>query len=90
VKGNPYGQNLEEWLVAISRKVERGETYPNDGMKLGLEAQAALAVAFEKRTANLIAYQANVEASYTNERKNNRSAATEALNKTIMERLGLD
>jgi hypothetical protein len=52
-------------------------------------AEATLALAYEQRTANLIAYQANVERSYVNALKSARSEQASALNRQITERLGL-
>ena len=51
--------------------------------------QATLAVAFEQRTANLIAYQASVERSYHQTLTRARSGQANELNRQILERLGL-
>jgi hypothetical protein len=79
VSGNPHHYNAsvsKDWFHAES---------PD----LYYVKEALMAVAFEQRTANLIAYQANVEESYVNARKAARSENASALNKQIIERLGL-
>jgi hypothetical protein len=51
--------------------------------------EATLALAYEQRTANLIAYQANVEASYFKTLTKSRSGQANDLNRQIIERLDL-
>lgn len=51
--------------------------------------QATLALVHEQRTANLIAYQANVERSYHQTLTRARSGQANELNRQIIERLGL-
>jgi len=50
---------------------------------------ATLVLAYEQRTANLIAYQANVERSYHQTLTRARSGQANELNRQIIERLGL-
>ncbi len=59
-----------------------------DTIALG-QLEATLALAHEQRTANLIAYQANVESSYFNKLTTSRSSQANDLNRQILERLGL-
>jgi hypothetical protein len=56
----------------------------------GGDIEATLALAYEQRTANLIAYQANVERSYHHTLTRARSGQANELNRTIIERLGLE
>lgn len=51
--------------------------------------EATLTLAYEMRTANLIAYQANVEQSYHQTLTRARSGQANDLNRQIIERLGL-
>lgn len=53
------------------------------------KALATLALVAEQQTANLIAYQANVEASYFQTLTKPRSGQANDLNRQIIERLGL-
>jgi hypothetical protein len=59
------------------------------GHEDGGDIEATLALAHEQRTANLIAYQANVERSYQNTLTRARSGQANELNRQIIERLGL-
>lgn len=59
----------------------------NEVNRAGVEA--TLALAYEQRTANLIAYQSNVERSYAKKAKVPRSEQASALNRQIIERLSL-
>jgi len=54
-----------------------------------VQAHASLALVHEQRTANLIAYQANVERSYQHTLTRARSGQANELNRQIIERLGL-
>jgi hypothetical protein len=73
IPGNPYIRNAEY----IDRAPEIRAI------------DATLALAHEQRTANLIAYQANVERSYQNTLTRARSGQANELNRQIIERLGL-
>lgn len=52
--------------------------------------EATLALAYAQDTANLIAYQGNVERSYFGTLSGKRSGQANQLNRTIQERLDLD
>lgn len=56
---------------------------------LDAQTEATLALAYEQRTANLIAYQSNVERSYFQTLTKPRSGQANELNRTIIERLDL-
>lgn len=79
---------------AEARKTEGYYVHKNVGadaevIALG-QLEATLALAYEQRTANLIAYQANVEQSYFKTLQKARSGQANALNRQIIERLGLE
>lgn len=57
---------------------------------LDAQVEATLALAYAQDTANLIAYQANVEQSYFKTLQKARSGQANALNRQIIERLGLE
>jgi hypothetical protein len=57
---------------------------------LDAQVEATLALAYEQRTMNLIAYQANVERSYHQTLTRARSGQANELNRQIIERLGLE
>lgn len=88
---NPY----TERACALMKWREGEEPFANIPLPptplASAEAQvnATLALAYEQRTANLIAYQRNVEDSYTQQRKDDRSPGANALNEEIKERLEL-
>jgi len=72
--GNPHAESLE------------GYNDPRNS----LEATATMALAHETRTLALIAYQGNVERSYHQTLTRARSGPAHALNRQIIERLGLE
>lgn len=51
--------------------------------------EAVQALTEEQRTANLLAFQSNVEYSYVNRLRSPRSKQAQRLNRAIIERLGL-
>ena len=86
--GNPHFA----WAADTLESLEQAEgTYlnPDEHALQTASVEATLALAHEQRTANLIAYQANAEASYRIEARNPRSEQATKLNETIKERLGL-
>jgi hypothetical protein len=58
--GNPHAQSVLSALNAAEVMVARGEVYPRDAAKLAINAQAMLALAYEQRTANMIAAFGNL------------------------------
>lgn len=78
-------EGVHEWQ---SREGDTDAT--NLAAALDALTEATLAVAYEQQTANMIAYQANVERSYMQPIKYPRSANAGALNADINERLGLE
>jgi hypothetical protein len=79
--GSPY-QHFEEAAALLANNPGEYEIEKS-------KALAALALAYEQRTANLIAYQANVERSYFQTLAKPRSGQANDLNRQIIERLGL-
>ncbi|MFS0715512.1 hypothetical protein ABC337_04800 [Arthrobacter sp. 1P04PC] len=77
-------EGLHEW------QSQEGETEASILVEaIDGQIEATLALTYEQRTANLIAYQANVEASYAKAPLKPRSDNAQRLNQTIIERLDL-
>lgn len=83
---NPH---YKEALVTEKYYVHKTVGPDSDVIALG-QLEATLALVHEQRTANLIAYQANVERSYHHTLTRHRSGQANALNRQIIERLGLE
>jgi hypothetical protein len=78
--------------TAAERSLELSYSAPDGGSHHDVSraaVEATLAVAYAQHTANLIAYQANVERSYQNTLTRARSGQANELNRQIIERLGL-
>lgn len=78
---------------AARRSLELSYSAPDGGSHHDVsraDVEAKLAIAHAQDTANLIAYQANVERSYHHTLTRHRSGQANALNRQIIERLGLE
>lgn len=91
IPGNPYAQTASFRLEGVHDwQSQEGSTDATEvAAALDAQAVATLALAHEQRTANLIAYQANVERSYHQTLTRARSGQANELNRQIIERLGL-
>lgn len=82
--------------LALQRVEQEANWYEGVGQDAGdtaavarAQVSATLALVEAQETANLIAYQANVEASYATKLLKPRTADALALNQAILDRLGL-
>jgi hypothetical protein len=78
MKGNPYAEAVNNGVQNIRELIGKRELYQRDGLGLILESQSRMAVAYELRTANMIALEALLQA-----------AGTDIQVDAIQERLGL-
>ena len=85
MSNNPHTEEAQKTVGYYTRRNVEPDA---DVIALG-QLSATLALAHEQRTANLIAYQANVERSYQHTLTRSRSGQANELNRQIIERLGL-
>jgi hypothetical protein len=66
MKGNQHAQFAIGALEIADKLVADGSIYARDGAMLAINAQSTLALAFEQRTANLIAFEQGQWAAFQN------------------------
>lgn len=85
----PGNKDYDEACLTVNFFAHKNVEADADVIALG-QLEATLALAHETRTLALIAYQANVERSYHHTLTRHRSGQANALNRQIIERLGLE